>query len=291
MLGWSVIRGLQKASKPKQLLSFAGISIMSAFLFVLLYWILWIIPNNGIAFRIWQYEGISRVAEWQDIPGTIRFWMNHIYFDRLHAFHTGMFLCVTIVFLVLVALKKIRPGWTGFLWLAWLIFELHKLILVDQPPRYQVSFLAATGFFVAYMIGNIQSSENRWIKLVAILLVSLYAGKFSGDVRWMIRNRTYTLQAANDHIAQSTAKGDTVLGVWSGSLGWKSEAYLLPVWSGYINDTGMLARFHPAVILSEPGEDDSNGAFRKDGIILDTASAKKFTVGYWNIDSYKISAP
>jgi len=288
LLIWAILRMFRNLPGPRKLLSYVFISVMAVALFVVLYWICWVIPNNSLALKIWEYEGISRFAAARDMPGTIKFWILNIYLDPLHAFHTWMFLGMGAIFLVLMAMKKVRPGWTGFLWWMWFLFELYKLLLTDQPPRYQLSLLASMGFLVAYMIRCIQLSGNRWAKLSCIILVSLFAGKFAGDIRWMVSNRSYTIREANTYLGSITGPGDTVMGVWAGSAGWQTSAYILPVWSGYVNDKDILGRFHPDVIISEPGQEDSGGAFHADGITLDSNAAKKMRVGYWDLHFYQI---
>jgi hypothetical protein len=289
-MGWSVVMGFRGILRPRQLLSFAAISVMAVLLFIMIYWIVWIIPHNDWAVQIWQYEGTQRFAAWGDIPGTIKFWLLHVYTDRLHGFHLAMFVLALGCFMVFRLRRKLYLHWPGFLWMLWVIIELHKLALTDQPTRYQVGLLMAMGAFTAFMVRQIQISGNRVVKMVAIISVSLFAGKFSGDTRWLLERRSYSLRTAGMYVQQHIAPGDTVMGPWAGSLCWNTSAYVVPVWSGYMNDKDIRQRFHPGMIITEPMEEDSDGAFRQDGWQLknDTATAAKMQVGNWTLFIYDL---
>jgi hypothetical protein len=76
-----------------------------------------------------------------------------------------------------------------------------------------------------------------------------------------------------------------VIGAWAPSLCWKSNAISYPVWKDYFNDTDVIEEQDPAIIISEPDEEDSNQAFSSRGIVLDeyADSIKYFKVNRWGI--------
>lgn len=283
---WSLARFITEGSRSRQLFSFFIISLMTVLSLILVYWAVWVIPHNSWALDVWNYEVTDRFPDLADMPGTVKFWILNVYTDTLHAFHFWMFLITGGVFLLLLISGKIRTGWTGFLWAAWLVMELHKLLLTDQPPRYQLSLLVSLGFFIAYMLRNIQTAENRWIKLAAILLVSLFAGKFSGDVRWMSETKTFQLKAANDYMQQMAVREEVALGPWAGSFCWNSKVYSIPVWGDYMNDKDILTRFRPSWIITEADQDDSNRAFIRDGLQL--SGGKEFLIAGYTVVVYAV---
>lgn len=65
----------------------------------------------------------------------------------------------------------------------------------------------------------------------------------------------------------------------------------LPVWNNFLNYKNLLESYRPRLVFSELEEQDSNGAFTADGIILSELadSIKSYTVGKWPVNLYWIN--
>lgn len=282
----SIKSTLFKSTPPKYYLYFFSISLMAVVLFILIYWSIWIIPRNEWALNVINYEGMNRFPFINDIPGTVKFWILNIHFDSIHVFHSIVFLFTLTFFLLLYFFKRISFRWPGNLWFIWLLFELLKLCMKDHPPRYQISLIAASGFLIAYIVNQMMVNQQKWIKYSAIFLVSLYSGKFIGDIRWLLENRTYSIQSANNYIQKFTNDKDIVMGPWAASLSWNEKAYCIPIWRGYMNDIDIIKTYNPSIIISESDQEDSNSAFLKDNIELN--GGKIFNIGGRKVEVYLI---
>jgi len=176
---------------------------------------------------------------------------------------------------------------------AWLVLESHKLGLSYLPSRYLVSAYLAAG-----MLGAAALSLTTWpavkraprsaVTLIAALGVLALALNVAYYVR-SLRDRHYTiLDAQTAFQASGKWRGKVVVGPWAPALFWGSGAITRPVWKGY-NDHDILARQHPAAIVTEPDQSDSDGAFARDGIKLSPKVDYKFDIGPWRVDVYEMN--
>jgi hypothetical protein len=224
-------------------------------------------------------------------------------FNLTHWFFRGPLLPFVIAYGTSIALlltqikKRHTPEFKVLLpvALAWNLLEFHKLIMVYLPTRYQVSLIASLGFTIALVIVEFHSKYGqltllkgirfKWIIYAAVSGLMLthsvhYAGSLS--------RRTYVIEAANHYIHENYRGTGPVIGAWAPTLTWRSSAYSFPVWDQFLNYEDPINSFHPEVIVSEPGQDDSNQAYLNQGIDLQSVSdsSRCFTIGQWEVCVY-----
>ena len=176
---------------------------------------------------------------------------------------------------------------------AWLLLESHKLGLSYLPSRYLVSAYVAAGMLGAAALSlttwpAIKGAPRSAVTLVAALGVLALGLNVAYYVR-SLRDRHYTiLDAQTAFQASGKWRGKVVVGPWAPALFWGSGAITRHVLKGY-NDRDILARQHPAAIVTEPDQSDSDGAFARDGIKLPPKVDYKFDIGPWRVDVYEMN--
>ncbi|HRZ76641.1 MAG TPA: hypothetical protein P5248_04690, partial [Bacteroidales bacterium] len=84
---------------------------------------------------------------------------------------------------------------------------------------------------------------------------------------------------------------DLLLRAWAASACWGTHAVTKPVWNGYFNYEDPLGRFQPVLILSETDEEESDEAWRSQGIDLNAAadSVRVFPLWRYEVGMYWIN--
>lgn len=178
--------------------------------------------------------------------------------------------------------------------LLWFLLEAHKLTMVYLPTRYQVSLLFSMAMIISVVVFEwlshsedpvlIRSRILAWFILGLVFIQNIY------DYRQSIDRRTYHLKEINDYMAKSESPGGPVLGAWAPSVTWKSRQRALPVWDRFLNYRDPVNTFQPAAIVSEVDEEDSNQAYKNQGIELASLadSIHETKIGHWHLRVYWI---
>jgi hypothetical protein len=270
-----------------------GLVITSTLLFfLLLYLLAWYLPNKeaydymmahqsgefSFSGKIWEYIRFN--LSYHFLKG----WMQwFIYFFLL--FLAGGFL-------MLKYSKSRRYPVFFFSSLAWFLLEMHKLMMVYLPTRYQVSLLASMGLMMSIVMSELfilpSNRKGKLIKAVALIAITVLLTFNVHSYFDTLRNRTYAIRDANEYLARSLAPEDLVLGAWAPSLTWKAGSKSLPVWNDFLNYQDPVNRFNPSVIIAETDEQDSEQAWASQGIDLQeiSDSTKSFRIGHWDVRIY-----
>jgi hypothetical protein len=184
--------------------------------------------------------------------------------------------------------------------LAWNLLEMHKLLMVYLPTRYQLSLLFSLGFTISIVLaeifkGNFIKQENlRNLIRYSVIIIGLAVFVLQlSSYQSTLADRTFNIREANRYLAENSCKDDIVIGAWAPTLTWKSSSRAFPVWDGFLNYEDPLNSFHPRAIVSEPDEEDSNQAYLNQGIYLDSVSdsVRTFNIGLWDVNIYWIKEP
>jgi hypothetical protein len=93
--------------------------------------------------------------------------------------------------------------------------------------------------------------------------------------------RTYEVKNINNYLLNYDWKNRTIAGAWAPTFTWGTEAKVLPVWKGFTPEKDYLKRIAPTLVIAEPGEHDSEGFFRDNGIDLTAVSDSSRTFELW----------
>lgn len=268
------------------------IALAWMFVFFSLYCITWYYPNREIFNYVLLEEATAKYAAMQDVPKTIAFNVVYVLFNKQGwMFNIVSLICfITGIFL----LRRTSDRQFALMFIlasSWLIFESHKLSMIYLPARYLVSFYFASGLMSASVIGHLvfRKHDSRYLKFAGLCLLTAFVLKNAVDYGRLLFNRQYAIQSANEYLALhlSPDQKPLALGPWAPSLTWNCKSVSKPVWYQFMNDGNILAR-EPAIIVSEPGEADSNHAFSLNGIDLSEQadSTRTFAIGRWEVIIY-----
>jgi hypothetical protein len=176
--------------------------------------------------------------------------------------------------------------------LAWFALELHKLTMVYLPARYQVSLLVSMGLLMSVTAAGLMELKPFRIRAVTVTIclaaiLTLFSINMHSYYETLNR-RTYVLRDTNIYLSQRIGKNDVVLGAWAPSLTWESGSKAIPVWNHFLNYRDPLIRFDPDVIIAETDEQDSEQAWKSQGINLQqiSDSIKVVRIGQWDVGIY-----
>jgi hypothetical protein len=296
------LRRLSRLPVPRQYWLDFAVAIALALAFAALYALVWIVPHADLYFRIMG----AQVALRTEAQGSrLRLGLHNVHL--IVADHHAW----PLILIFLLGLAVLAGRWRATAdnsserseWIAavapltaWIILESHKLFLGYLPSRYLLgSFLAASllgtaGLALASQPG-LPSSPRIWrvavlgVGLVAFILNAISFGRSLDERRYVLAQTQSEFQSTGNW------RGKKVLGPWAPALFWGSGAIVRPVWNGYFNDHDILATERPAAIVSEPDQQDSEGALANDGVHLPASPIKSVTVGPWTVNVYSMSAP
>jgi hypothetical protein len=270
-----------------------GIILLTSLIVILVLYILaWYLPNKqaydymmahqsggfSINGKIWEY---------------IKFNIDYHFLKGWVQWFVYAFLALLVVGFVLLKRTKSKRYPVLFLTsLVWFILELHKLMMVYLPTRYQVSLFASMGLMMSVVLNEMlvwPLAKTMFLArtgaIAAIILMTAINGYNYIDT---LHHRTYAIRDANDYLAKGLKKGDVVLGAWAPSLTWASGSEALPVWNNFLNYQDPIAKFHPRVVIAETDEQDSEQAWSGQGIDLKALSdsTKTVRIGHWDLVIY-----
>jgi hypothetical protein len=260
--------------------------------FLLLYLLGWYLPNRAAYdFMMGHQSGELSLSEKT---------FEYIGFNLGYHFFKGWFQWFAVIFIILlitgfVLLKKSNSTRYPILFfsaLVWFILELHKLAMVYLPTRYQVSLFVSMGLLMSVVINelfSLQSTRNKWpvwaIAVPALIIFSIINIYNYIDT---INNRTYAFRETNFYLSQHLVREDVVLGAWAPSLTWESRSKAIPVWNNFLNYHDPITRFRPKAVIAEIDEQDSEQAWKSQGIDLMELSDSSRTarIGQWEVVIY-----
>lgn len=194
-------------------------------------------------------------------------------------------------------LKSKNPLFSGimlFLFI-WICVELHKITIQHVPSRYLLSGYVACLLWIGTVCYGVytkvkSSHENKGKRLYYISLILLTGlwcthmySYFSSYQR-----RTFQVRDINQYMRNYTQIDLVVIGPWAPTISWNSRIKSLPVWKDFLNDRKIKDTFHPDIVVTEPGEADSDGAFCADqfDVVNESDSVKKIWIGKWPVHIY-----
>jgi hypothetical protein len=153
-----------------------------------------------------------------------------------------------------------------------------------------ISFYLSMGFVFSIVLGNYLNELKRYYKLFAWLsLTSIFAlNTYKYTIAY--QSRSFTVAQANSYLLSRTKKKDVIIGPWSPTLTWESEAYSFPIWTNFLGKRKITDYYHPNFIISEFNQEDSGFAYEKNNIDLKkvTDSLTQLKVVFWDLNIYKV---
>jgi hypothetical protein len=265
--------------------------------YILLYYLAWYLPNKEFYKYVLEHQSEGKFVQLSGLYEYLKFLKDHLFLTGYLKLYTLTF--IVLFFTGLVLLFKNASGKFAGLYIglsAWFVIELHKLTLIYLPTRYLISFFFCMALIMALVILELLSMKgkssvmNLTIRAIALIFILAFAIKNGSSYYETIQRRTFNITAINNYLAQFDFKDRPVLGSWAPSLSWKSKAITFPVWRNYFNDKDVINTYHPAMIIAETDEEDSNQTYQLSGIDLNSASdsVKTWTVNYWTLKLYWI---
>lgn len=271
-------------------------SILLIIVFLSFYLLTWYFPHREIFNYVLQEEAAGKYASLENSIRTFAFNTVCVLFSSSTWMINSLFICC---FLTGCLLWKLGAGFQFKVAFAvstcWLILELHKLTMIYLPSRYLVSYYFSGGLLSSIVLAELMYNvlyKTAW-KISGILLLFAFILVNGFDYAAMYASRAFKTKEINVYFAHTLAdkKDALVLGPWAPAFTWDSKVISRPVWYHFMNDEHVLQQ-HPAAILSEPDEEESNQAYQQHDLRLDehADSVKHFTIGRWEVIIYWIAA-
>ena len=291
------VRLLTEKSRRRLIIRQGFIISATLLFFLALYLVAWYLPNREVydhmmAHQSGEFSLGEKTREYLHFNISFFFlkgWMQYFVYAFLACLATGI---------VLLATRRSPRFPVMFVSsLAWFLLEFHKLAMVYLPTRYQISLLVSMGLLISIVLNEIISFRQEKgkrvslltvMKATAICLILILLSINITNYFNTLERRSYVIRDANEYLADRLNPGDLVIGAWAPSLTWKSKAKAIPVWNDFLNFEDPVNRLNPRAIIAETDEQDSEQAYRSQGIILDelTDSTKIMTIGQWKVGMY-----
>lgn len=259
-----------KLDMAKQYFKMLLIIVTSFGLSILLFYILWVLPNEKLFQFIMNEQTQNRLVNKHELYDYITS-MYAYYFKSIHLkYLVKIFYVFCVTGLFILCLKPSKQFIIAFMLFAlWMMIELHKLFMYYMPMRYLVPIFFC-GFVVMALIllENIRLAKKT--KFLSMLLLVFNIG-ICGLYFYNNYKNYSNFYASRKHEIIKTCKyfsnydfdKKPLMGTWAPSLTWDSKAYILPVWDNYFNNENILEKFNPKIIITENEEQDSNHAISK----------------------------
>lgn len=179
--------------------------------------------------------------------------------------------------------------------LIWCLFEVHKIAIHHVPSRYLLSayasMLVLTGT-VLYGLCNLTmekvSNTYRYLYRLYFAGMLVLTGTHLYNYGIAAGRRTYRVMELNNYMYHYNTKNIVVIGPWAPTVTWNTQMRSFPVWKDFLNFKDIKNKYHPDVVVTEPGESDSDGAFCADNfdIVNEADSVKKTWIGKWPVHIY-----
>lgn len=282
--------------KKKQPLNYKGpgikdfaTSMLWMFLLFTIYLLFWYWPYHEIFNYVLNEEASGKYATLFLMPRTVAFNIINVLFSS-RTWSANLFFAISFITGCMLFFKSRDRHYRILFTLvvAWLIVESHKFTMIYLPARYLVSYYFAAGLMssiVIHQILHLQKKSKHWKFAGAALLLLFVTNNFIDYVS-IFKNREFKISEVNKYLESGMAKPhqNLALGPWAPSLTWECKAISKPVWYQFFNDDRLLEQ-NPRIVISEPGEADSNQAYSLQNISLEhyADSSRTFSIGKWMV--------
>lgn len=179
--------------------------------------------------------------------------------------------------------------------LVWVLFEIHKIAIHHVPSRYllsgYVAMLSLTGtvlFGLCYLCLEQSTRMFKRIYQLYFIGMTVLVGTHLYNYSIAFNRRAFHVKELNNYMYHYNNKNLVVIGPWAPTVTWNTTMRALPVWKDFLNYQDIKNKYHPDVVVTEPGESDSDGAFCADNfdIVNEADSVKMTWIGKWPVHIY-----
>jgi len=291
------VRLLTEKSHRRLIIRQGFITSATLLFFLALYLLAWYLPNREVYDHMMAHQS-GEFSVGEKTREYIHFNISYFFLKGWMQWFIYVFLTCLATGIVLLFKKHSNRYPVLFISsLAWFLLECHKLAMVYLPTRYQISLLVSMGLLISIVLNEIISFREEsgkrarlltMMKTAAICLILLLLSINITNYFKTLERRNYAIRDTNAYLAERLNPGDLAIGAWAPSLTWKSKAKAIPVWNHFLNYNDPVNRFNPRAVIAETDEQDSEQAYRSQGIILDDLadSTKIVTIGQWEVGIY-----
>jgi hypothetical protein len=286
-------RGLSYRSRMGNGLLIATVTI----LLLVIYILAWYLPFKGTYDYMMAHQSGGLEISRNSIR-IVGFNIVYFLFSSDNIYFTITFIACVIIGTILL-FRKVSGSYPLLFKssLIWFLLESHKLLMVYWPTRYQVSMYVAMGLLIAVVFyelinnGELYGQRIRLKRPVQAIVFACIAVLFIFNLVSYFKTldrREYVIRDTNHYLAETLNEEDIAIGAWAPSLTWDAKCKSFPVWGGFLNDVDPIGKFHPRVVISEPDEQDSEQAYKKQVIDLKSISdsTRTFPLGQWVVNVY-----
>lgn len=293
-IGVACVHLLDTTRSGRKAFQHIALSILFLTLGAALYFIVWYLPTKETYDYVMADQAGGRFMSLQFL-NEMRIQAQDFLFSPHTKFYSLFLIASSFLFIInWFNSKNLSYRLFSLLSLAWATVELHKFAMWYVPARYLSPLLFVWGIFactqLAWSLKNAMDygffSKTVGIAALAIGLIAL--GMNIRFVHILFSERSFAIHETNKKLNAISFGNRPVIGPWAPSLARETGARVIPVWSGYFNDTHILETLNPKVIISEVDEGDSGQAFQKAGIRLDEIadSSSQVQIGRFDLVIY-----
>lgn len=268
----------------KKTLKIFLIFLTFSFTFIILYLVLWYLPNNDFYCFVMNMETSNRIVFDASTIFEIIYatYYNHIGIKESKCFRYFFVIALFVLPFMMRNLSISEKVMLVFV-IVWLFLELHKLFMPYYlPVRYMLSAMVAGGFIISFVCYKML--QRKYWNILSLTIITFALLVNSLHYVEALNRRSYDLKNANRLIATQNMENKLIMGGWAPSISWGSNAKTLHVWNNYINFENILKTYNPHVIISEIDEADSKKAFVSQGINLEAISDSVNYISIWKYD-------
>ena len=278
----------ERTRENKRLLLFAfGLLVIT----LLLMFLLWYLPfkEEWKLIAVQQSGGINlKDITFQLIKDNV----DRLLLSERYLIFTLLFLLSTAYFIFGLFKKLFSPEKIYLITvsLCWFCLETHKLCMGYLPMRYMISLYVSMGLFISVVLGYEMVRQKMFaivlfVGSLALVGQNFYYLKVSRSIR------TYSVKRMNEFFEASAKKGDVVIGPWAPAFTWNAKVVSYPIWLDFLGGRDIMKHYKPDFIVSEPNEEDSGEAYKKNNIYFDQVGELVHTdhVALWDLVVYKIN--
>lgn len=179
--------------------------------------------------------------------------------------------------------------------LLWFIVELHKITIHHVPSRYLLSayvamlLLSSTVFYGIYQFyREHKGTRLKYLFKISFLGLILLISSHLTNYTQAFKRRTFQVKNLNNYLYHYNTKNFVAIGPWAPTVTWNTKIRSFPVWKDFLNYQDIKVKYHPDIVVTEPGEADSDGAFCADNfdIVNESDSVKMTWIGKWPVHIY-----
>jgi hypothetical protein len=171
--------------------------------------------------------------------------------------------------------------------MVWFLIEMHRFAMWYLPFRYILGIILSGFLFMIVTAFGIweNGKKIRYVLIIPVLMILYVNGK---DYTASYLSRTTAIYDANKYFSSIPFHHKKIIGTWAACMNWESDAFVLPVWDKYLYYRDPIRSYSPVAVVAESGENDSNQAFLKRGILLNeiSDSVKVFKIGTFQVNVF-----